>query len=112
MSRGVDLVRRSQALGQRLELIAAAGGQQQMAAFLGEGFGGRGADALRCAGDQDALAAQMKIHGICSLDGWTDEVSRGEFQLLGGVAETVNIAVQRCTVASFGPLQSDQIMAC
>ena len=64
MRAGVDLVRRAQPFGQRLQLIAAAGGQKEMATFLGEGFGGGGADALRCAGDQDALAAQMKIHGI------------------------------------------------
>jgi hypothetical protein len=41
-------------------LIAAAGGKKQMATFLGGGS----TDALRCAGDQNALAAQMKIHGI------------------------------------------------
>jgi hypothetical protein len=35
-----------------------------MTAFFGKGFGRRRADALRCAGDQDAFAAQMKIHGI------------------------------------------------
>ena len=64
VSRGVDLVRRSQAFGECLQLIAAAGGQKQMATFLGEGFGGGGTDALRCAGDQNALAAQMQIHGI------------------------------------------------
>jgi hypothetical protein len=45
-------------------LIAAAGGKKQMATFLGEGLGGGGTYALRCAGDQNALAAQMKIHGI------------------------------------------------
>ncbi|MGY4291054.1 hypothetical protein ACVWXO_010320 [Bradyrhizobium sp. LM2.7] len=49
-------MRRAQALGQRLELIAAAGGEQQMAAFLGERLGGGCADALGRAGDQDALA--------------------------------------------------------
>ena len=38
-----------------------------MAAFLGKGFGGGRANALRCAGDQDALAAQMQIHGITRL---------------------------------------------
>ena len=69
MGGGVDLVRRAQPLGQRLQLIAAAGGEPQMAAFLGKGFGGGRANALRCAGDQDALAAQMQIHGIARLDG-------------------------------------------
>jgi hypothetical protein len=40
-----------------------------MTAFLCKGFGRRGADALGCAGDQDAFAAQMKIHGITRLMG-------------------------------------------
>jgi hypothetical protein len=40
-----------------------------VAAFLGKGFGGRRANALRCAGDQDAFAAQMKIHGNTLLMG-------------------------------------------
>jgi hypothetical protein len=53
-----------QPLGERLQLIAAAGGQHYMSAFLGERFGGRSPNALGRAGDQDALAAQMKIHGI------------------------------------------------
>src|SRR5690349_9971694 len=34
-----------------------------MAAFLGKGLGGRRADALGGAGDQDAFAAQMQVHG-------------------------------------------------
>ena len=34
-----------------------------MTAFLGEGFGSGGADALGGAGDEDALAGEMKIHG-------------------------------------------------
>jgi hypothetical protein len=38
----LDLVRRSQPLGERLQLIAAAGGKKQMATFLGEGLGGGG----------------------------------------------------------------------
>jgi hypothetical protein len=72
---GVDLVRRAQALGQRLQLIAAAGGKAEMAAFFGKGFGGGRTDAFRCAGDQDALAAQMEVHGIAlsmgsRLTGW------------------------------------------
>ena len=65
----VDLMGRSQALHECLQLIAAAGRQTEMAAFFGKGFGGRRADALRCAGDQDAFAAQMKIHGIARLMG-------------------------------------------
>jgi hypothetical protein len=69
MRGSVDLVRRTQAVGERLQLIAAAGGEEQMTAFLGKGFGGRGADALRCAGDEDALAAQMQIHGITRCSG-------------------------------------------
>jgi hypothetical protein len=40
-----------------------------MATFLGKGLGGGSTDALRCAGDQDALAAQMEIHGIALLMG-------------------------------------------
>jgi hypothetical protein len=35
-----------------------------MSAFLGEGFGCGRANALRGAGDKDAFAAQMKVHGI------------------------------------------------
>ena len=69
MRRGVDLVRAAQPLGQRLELFAVAGRQHQMGAFLGEGFGRRGADTLGGAGDQDALATQMKIHGFALLLG-------------------------------------------
>jgi hypothetical protein len=64
---GVDLVCRAQAIGQCLQLIAAAGGQHDMGAFFGERLGGGRADALRCARDQDALAAQMEIHGITRL---------------------------------------------
>jgi hypothetical protein len=37
---------RAQALGQRLQLIAASRGQPQVTAFLGKGFGGGRADAL------------------------------------------------------------------
>jgi len=40
-----------------------------MATFLGNGLGGGSADALGRAGDQDALAAQMEIHGIALLIG-------------------------------------------
>ena len=64
-----DLVRGAQALAQRLQLLAVAGGQHDVAAFLGEGFGGGGANALGGAGDQDALAAQMQIHGNSRLLG-------------------------------------------
>ena len=60
-------MRRAQPFGQRLQRIAAAGREQQMAAFLGEGFGGGGTYALRCARNQDALAAQMQIHGSSRL---------------------------------------------
>ena len=42
----VDLMRRSQAIGQRLQLVAAAGGQSQVTALFGKGFGRSGADAL------------------------------------------------------------------
>ncbi|MGY3150445.1 hypothetical protein ACVWYQ_007444 [Bradyrhizobium sp. USDA 3397] len=60
---GVDLVRGAQTVGQRLELIAATRREEEMRAFLGEGLGGGCANALGRAGDQDALAAQMQIHG-------------------------------------------------
>jgi len=69
MGRGIDLVGRSQPLGNGLELIAAAGRKAEMAAFFGKGFGGRSPNALRGAGDQDAFAAQMKIHGTTLLMG-------------------------------------------
>ena len=59
----------AQALGERLQLIAAAGGKPDMTAFLGENLRGGRADALRCAGYQDALAAQMEIHGMARLVG-------------------------------------------
>ena len=62
-----DLVRGAQPLGQRLQLLAVAGGQHDVAAFLGKGFGRGRANALGGAGDQDALAAQMQIHGISRL---------------------------------------------
>ena len=77
---GVDLVRRAQPLGERLQLVAAAGGEPEMAAFLGEGFGGGRADALRCAGDEDALAAQMQIHGITRCMGRSVDVVGGNCQ--------------------------------
>jgi hypothetical protein len=44
MGRGVDLMSRSQALCQCLQLIAATGRQSQVTAFLGKGFGGRRAN--------------------------------------------------------------------
>ncbi len=69
MRRGVDLVRPPQPFGQRLQRIAAAGREHEVAAFLGEGFGGGRADALRCARNQDALAAQMQIHGVSRVMG-------------------------------------------
>ncbi|MGY4344236.1 hypothetical protein ACVWXM_000700 [Bradyrhizobium sp. GM7.3] len=39
-------MRRAQALGQSLELIAIAGREEEMAAFLGKGLGGGCADTL------------------------------------------------------------------
>jgi hypothetical protein len=82
MGRGIDLVSRSQALGNGLELIAAAGRKAQVAAFFGKGFGGRSPNALRGAGDQDAFVAQMKIHGTPRLMGNAGG-EKSEFQLLG-----------------------------
>src|SRR6185437_359761 len=90
---GVDLVRLAQPLGQRLELVAAARRQHQMRAFLGKRFGGGRADALRCAGDQDALAAQMKVHGCCLLVGRGSPRARAE--LLGRRPQSG----QHCTAA-------------
>ena len=93
MGGGVDLVRRAQPLGQRLQLIAAAGGEHEVAAFLGEGFGGGRANALGGAGDQDALAAQMQIHGISRLLG---DVGIG----VGGIGRRrLPIGGQHCTAA-------------
>jgi hypothetical protein len=69
MGGGVDLMYRSQTLGERLQLIAAAGGKAEMTAFLGKGLGGGRANALGGAGDQDALSAQMEIHGGALLIG-------------------------------------------
>ena len=57
---------RSQAVRQRVQLVAAAGREAEIAAFFRKGFGGGGANALGGAGDQDALAAQMKVHGVLS----------------------------------------------
>ena len=59
----VDLVGRTQPVAQGFQLIAAAGGEPQVAAFLGKGLGRGRANALGGAGDQDTLAAQMQIHG-------------------------------------------------
>src|ERR1700676_3489343 len=101
-------MRRAQPLAERLQLIAAAGRQPQMAAFFGEGFGGGRTNALRCAGDQDALATQMQIHGIFSLDRETLEASARSSNCEAGTAEAVNIALHSCTGANFGPLQSRQ----
>jgi hypothetical protein len=63
MRRGVDLMGRAEPVGERLQLLAVAGGKPQVATFLGEGFGGGSTYALGGACDQDALAAQMQIHG-------------------------------------------------
>ena len=46
MSRGVDLMGEAQALGERFQLIAAAGGKTEMSAFFGKGFGRGRADAF------------------------------------------------------------------
>jgi len=43
---GVDLVGRAQAVGEGFQLIATAGGQPDVGAFLGKGLGGGRADAL------------------------------------------------------------------
>jgi hypothetical protein len=67
MRNNADLMRGAQAFGQCLHRLGAAGGQMHIAAFFGECFGGRSADAPRRAGDQHALAAQKKIDGLCSL---------------------------------------------
>jgi hypothetical protein len=51
----------------------------------------------------------MEIHGI-TLDDWetSKEGSSVNFNRQA-VAEAVNIALQCCTPAKFGPLQSDQL---
>src|SRR5437764_13756430 len=63
MAGRVDLVLRAQAISERLQRVAAAGGKAKVAAFLGEGLGGGRANAFGGAGDENALAAQMQIHG-------------------------------------------------
>ena len=73
MHGGVDLMRAAQALGQRLQLIAASRREPEMAAFRGKGFGGGRANALGGAGDEDALAAQMQIHGSTRWLGEADD---------------------------------------
>src|SRR5437879_5559590 len=99
-------MRRAQPVGQRLQLIAAAGGKPEVAAFLGKGFGGGGTNALGRAGDEDALAAQMQIHGIFSLVGYW--AGQGGVASFDGPPAGVNTALQRCVAARFGPLQSLQ----
>ena len=69
MGGGIDLMGRAQALTERLQMVAAAGGKAEVAAFFGKGFGRGRADTLRCARDQDAFAAQMQVHGFFSLVG-------------------------------------------
>ena len=64
-------MRPAQPIGERLQLIAAAGSEPEVAAFLGKGFGGGRANALGGAGDEDTLAAQMQVHGITR---WLGEV--------------------------------------
>src|SRR5260370_23655030 len=99
----IDLVRGAQPIGKRLQRIAAAGGEPEVAAFLGKGFGGGGTNALGGAGDQDALAAQMQIHGITRL---LVDVGWGGIVTFDGPAEIVNTALQRYVAANLGPLQS------
>src|SRR5258708_4638656 len=53
----LDTMFGAQLFRQRLQRFRAAGGEAEMTAFLGKGLGCRGADALRCAGNQDALAS-------------------------------------------------------
>src|ERR1041385_5135564 len=67
MAGRVDLVLRAQAISERLQRVAAAGGKATVAAFLGEGLGGGRANAFGGAGDENALAAQMQVHGEYSL---------------------------------------------
>ena len=62
-----DLMRGAQPLGKRFQLLAVAGGQHDVAAFFGKGFGRGRANALGGAGDEDTLAAQVQIHGISRL---------------------------------------------
>src|SRR3984893_7610759 len=116
-------MRPAQPIGERLQLIATARCEPEVAAFFGKGFGGGRANALRGAGDEDALAAQMQIHGTTR---WLGEA--GWPKLLGGTALypfwqylarkpvstfrdhalAVNIALQRCAAPRFGPLQGLQ----
>src|SRR5207249_8628261 len=83
-----------QPVGQRLQCVAAAGGEPQMAAFLGKGFGGGRANALGGTGDQDALAAQVQIHGFFSLAGWVSEEGRRKW--IGGMRPRSTL---HCSVA-------------
>jgi len=69
MSRRVDLMRRSQPLGEGLQLVRRCGQLTGDGNLPRQGLGGGGTDALGRAGDQDALAAQMEIHGIALLMG-------------------------------------------
>src|SRR5690349_2861115 len=63
-----------------------------MAAFLGKGFGGGRANALGGAGNQDAFAAQVQIHGFSLLlDGTSKE---GRRKWIGGMRPR-----QHCTAA-------------
>ena len=68
MRNDVDLMSGAQTFGQRLHRLGAARGQMHIAAFFGKCFSGRCADAFRCASDQHALSAQMKVHGVCPSD--------------------------------------------
>src|SRR5205814_7568489 len=102
MGGGADLMGGAQPLGQRFQRIAAAGGEKKVAAFLGEGFGRGSADALGGAGDQDALAAQMQIHGNARLLG---ACRKADHNWYAAAVVVGNIVVQVCATAGYGPLQ-------
>src|SRR5215216_5513226 len=91
---------RAQPVGERLQLIAAAGGEAKVAAFLGEGFGRGRANAFRGAGDKDALAAQMQIHGPYSLQEGRSEMSAGIVRRRAPWRSTLqcSVAPRRCLV--------------
>ena len=96
----VDLVLRTQPLGQRLELVAAAGGQAEVAAFLGEGFGRGGADALGGSGDEDALAGEMQIHGMTRV---AEEEEAPELSGQSSIGSTLHCSV--ALVRRIGPFR-------
>src|SRR4051794_18185549 len=85
---------RPELFDERRETVTAAGGEPDVTAFLGKGLGGSGADALGGAGDENALAAQMKVHGNSR---WL-----GGDRIVGRVSHAVNLAPQRCASLRFG----------